>query len=120
MLDGDDDFPDGAILRIEAEDSEKTQTPHEDRWLIEMSTFLSTGFPSPQMQTNQKKRLVVRSRNFCQIQDTLYHKGNDGIWHRCILSDEKEATVREAHCRIAGGHYAGNAMARKVWQVGLW
>ena len=50
-VDGDDDFPDGAILHIEAEDLEQTHAPHEDRWLTEMSTFLSTGLPPPRMRT---------------------------------------------------------------------
>ena len=34
--------------------------------------------------------------------------------------DEKDIIMREAHCRVAGGHYAGDATARKIWQSGLW
>ena len=92
-VNGDDDFPDGAILHVEAEDPERTHAPHEDKWLMEMSTFLSTGLPPPRMQKDEKKRLVVRSRNFCLLQETLYHKGSDRIWRRCIRSDEKKAIL---------------------------
>ena len=119
-VDGDDDFPDGAILHIEAENPEQTPAPHEGKWLTEMSTFLSTRVPPPWMQMDEKKRLVVRSKNFCLIQDTLYHKGSNEISSRCICSEEKEAILREAHFRIADGHYAGDATTRKVWQAGLW
>ena len=28
--------------------------------------------------------------------------------------------LREAHCGMAGGHYAGDVTARKIWQAGLW
>ena len=119
-VDGDDDFPDGAILHMEAENLEQTHAPQGDRWLTEMSTFLSTGLPPPRMRTDKKKTLVVRSQNFCLIQDTLYHKGSEGIWSRCIHSDEKEEILREAHCGITGGHYASDATARKEWQAGLW
>ena len=28
--------------------------------------------------------------------------------------------LQEAHSGIAGGHYAGDATTRKVWQAGLW
>ena len=42
-VNGDDDFPDEAILHIEAKDPEWTHTPHEDKWRMDMSTFLSTG-----------------------------------------------------------------------------
>ena len=58
-VNGDDDFPDGAILHIEAEDPEGKHISHEDKCLIEMSTFLSTGLPPPRMRTDEKKRLVV-------------------------------------------------------------
>ena len=92
-VDDDDDFPDGAILHIEAEDLVQPNAPHEDKWLTEMSTFLSTGLPPPRMRTDEKKRLAVRRRNFCMIQDTLYHKGSDGIWRRCVHNDEKETIL---------------------------
>ena len=51
-------------LHIEAEDPEWKHTSHEDKWLIEMSTFLNTGLPPPRMQTDEKNRMAVRSQNF--------------------------------------------------------
>ena len=78
-VDGDDDFPDGAIIHIEGEGPDQTHAPHEDRWLTEMSTFLSTGLPPPRMRMDEKKRLVVQSQNFYLLQETLYHIRNDGI-----------------------------------------
>ena len=119
-VDGDGDFPDGEIIHNEAENPEQSHAPHEDKSLTEISTFLSTGLPPPRMRTDEKKRLAMRSRNSCLIQDTIYHKGSDRIWCRCIDNDEKEAILREAHYRITGGHYASDGMTRKVWQAGLW
>ena len=46
-MEGDDDFPDGAILHILTNDPEHRCTPLEDKWLTKMSEFLSTGLPSP-------------------------------------------------------------------------
>ena len=119
-VDGNEDFPDLAILHIETEDPEQHNAPPEDKWLTEMSTFPSTTLPPSRMRTDEKKRLAARSQNFCLIQDTLYHKESNGIWHRCIRNDKKEAILREAHCGIVGGHYAGDATTRKVWQAGQW
>ena len=48
-VNGDDDFLDGAILHITAEGPEWEYTSQDDKWLIEMSTFLSTGLPPPRM-----------------------------------------------------------------------
>ena len=72
------------------------------------------------MPLNARKCLAVRSRNFCLVSDILYHKGSDGIWRRAIRHFEKKAILQEAHQGIAGGHYAGESTARKVWQSGLW
>ena len=71
------------------------------------------------MRTDEKKRLAVRSRNFCLLGETLYHKGIDDIWRWCVHNDEKETMLRKAHCGIARGHYVGDATAQKIWQVGL-
>ena len=57
---GDDNFPDGAILQITTNDPEHNPTPVEDKWLTNMSEFLTTGLPPPRMQKDEKKRLAVR------------------------------------------------------------
>ena len=53
-----------------------------DAWIIEMTIFYSIGLPQDNMSLDERKRLVVRSWNFCLLNDTLYHKGIDGIWRR--------------------------------------
>ena len=52
--------------------------------------------------------------------DTLYHKGSDDIWRRAVHQFEKDTILWEAHYSVAGGHYAGEATTRKIWQSGLW
>ena len=105
-----DELPDAELFRI-------TTEPTTDPTVAQ---FLSTGLPSDKMDQDEQKRLAVRSRHFCLIQDTLYHKGADRIWRRVIRSDEKETILREAHCGIVGGHYAGDTTTRKIWQSRLW
>ena len=85
-----------------------------------MHQFLSTGLPPEEMNRDERKRLAIQSRHFCILRDTLYHKGADGIWRRAVRSDEKDILMREAHYGVGGGHYAGDATARKIWQSGLW
>ena len=87
---------------------------------MEMTYFLTMRLPSPQLRTDEKKRLVVWSRNFYLVEGVLYHKGNDGIWQRGIRQDEKEVILCEPHCGTAGGHYTCDVTARKVWQAGVW
>ena len=82
-------FPDRVILHIATSDIECNPTPPEDKWLMEMSVFLYTDVPLPWLRIDEKKRLEVWSCNLCLLEDTLYHKGSDGIWRRCVGSDEK-------------------------------
>ena len=116
---GDDDFPDIGILRISSNDAETYKSSPNDKRLEDLSHFLSTGLPPPRMRSDEKKRLAVKSPNFCQLEGTLYHKGSDDNWRRCVCNDE-EVVLQEAHCDIRRRHYAGNTTALKIWQGGLW
>ena len=91
-----------------------------DTWIIEKTIFLSTGLPPKNMSLDERGRLAVRNWSLCLLNDTLYHKGADGIWWCAVLQFEKKAILRETHCRIGGGHYAGEATTRKIWNSGLW
>ena len=105
MQKDDNDIPDADILRITTIAS-PVEKKFLDRWMMEMMYFLTIGLPPPQLRTDEKKRLVVHSRNFCMVEGVLYYKGSDGIWQQGICHDEKEVVLREAHCGTAGGHYA--------------
>ena len=115
-----DDFSDDQLFTIIATELAETMEDPEGKWLIDMTYFLSIGLPSEGMPRDEKKQLAVKSRNFCLIKDILYHKGADGVWRQCVRSDEKPAILREAHCGVAGGHYARDVTAWKVWQSGVW
>ena len=119
VRENNDDFPDVDILRVMTLASREGKI-FPDRWLMKMTNILTTGLPLPQLRIDEKKRLVVRSRNFCVLEGILYPKGSDGIWRRGVRQDEKEVVLGEAHCGTAGEHYAGDVTARKIWQAGLW
>ena len=92
----------------------------DDSWITEMTIFLTIRLPLQQLSADERKRLAVCSKNFCLLNDTLYHKGADGIWRRAVRQFEKPVILKESHYDIAGGHYAGDTTARKIWNNGLW
>ena len=69
---------------------------------------------------HQKKQLVVKTTNFTLIAGHLYKLGPDEVLCRCIMLDEKEAIIREAHSGATGGHFAGKPTAQKILATGLW
>ena len=91
-----------------------------DKWMVDMEFFLSNGVPSEEMGKEQRKRIEVRGWAYCLYHGNLYNKSADEIWRRVVRSDEQKEILREVHCGITGGHYAGEATARKVWQSRLW
>ena len=111
-----DDLPDAHLFNLT---TTTILDENKEKWIRDMAHFLNTELPLDHLPRDARKRLAVRSRNFCLITDTLYHKGSNGIWHRAVRQFEKHAILQEAHCGIAGGDYAGDSTARKVWQSGL-
>ena len=99
---------------------EEINDESEDAWISEMTIFLTIGLPPENLSADERKRLAVRSRNFYFLNDTLYHKGADGIWRRTVRQFEKSIILRESHCGIAGGHYVRETTTRKIWNSGIW
>ena len=56
VVNGEGYFPGATILHIKANDREPHYAPPQDKWLTEMSEFLSTGLAPPRMRTDEKKR----------------------------------------------------------------
>ena len=51
-VEGDDDFTNGGISRISTSDPTEENSSRDDKWLLDMSLFLSTSLPLPHMRTN--------------------------------------------------------------------
>jgi hypothetical protein len=112
-----DDFPNASVLTVTPK-IELRDDP--DKWLTDMVHFLSYGVPPDELSKAERKRLGVHSRAVSLMHDSLYHKSADGVWRRVVWMDEQEDVLQECHSGVAGGHYAGEITARKVWHSGLW
>ena len=79
-----DDFPNAQLFQVDIVVATKMGEDTTDTWIIEMTIFISIGLPPENMSLDERKRLAVRSQNFYLLNDTLYHKGADGIWQRAV------------------------------------
>ena len=79
-----DEFPDPELFMGTTEPTTDSTVAEKDKWLTDMHQFLSTGLPTNKMDQDERKRLVVQSRDFCLIQDTPYNQQTDGIWRRTM------------------------------------
>jgi hypothetical protein len=110
------DIPYAGVMTVTPEAGPRDD---RDKWLTDIIYFLSHGVPPEELSKAERKRLGVRSRAFSLMKDNLYHKSADGVWRRVVRKDEQEDALLECHSGVAGGHYAGEVTARKVWQSGL-
>lgn len=71
--------------------------------------FLTTGMALEGYISQQKKELVVRTRDFSIIVGHLYNMGSEKIL-RCYVPDfERNSILVGAHGGVVGGHYVGKA-----------
>jgi hypothetical protein len=112
-----DDIPDAGVMTVTPETGPRDDL---DKWLTDIVYFLSHGVPLEELSKAERKRLGVRSRAFSLMNDSLYHKSADGVWRCVVRKNEQEDVLQECDSGVAGGHYAGEVTARKVWQSGLW
>lgn len=89
-------------------------------WYASIGEYLSTSQFPREMPLGERRKLVLRSRTFQLINGLLYKMGPDQILRRCILEEEIQGVLREAHEGPAGGHMGLDTMARKVLLAGLW
>ena len=59
-----DDFPDGQLFRIIAVELVETREELEDKWLTDITYFLSIGLSPEGMQRDENKWLAVKSQSF--------------------------------------------------------
>ena len=104
-----DDFPDAQLFQIAV----------LPEWYRSIGEYLSTGqFPND-MLTNEKHKLIIRSRTFQLINGLLYKMGPDHILRRCVL-EEEVPRVLKAHEGPARGHMGLDTTAQKILLAGLW
>ena len=91
-----------------------------DDHFTEIVQFLSTKITPHEYTVIQKKQLVVSTADFQLIVGHLYKMGPDEILRRCVMESERPFILTKEHEGIAGGHYAGKAIAQKFLRAGLW
>jgi hypothetical protein len=108
----DDDFPDAAIMSINAEEA-----PEEYREIIQ---YLD-GMRFPDGATKAvRTRIAHKSRNYSMIGNQLYFQGRDGVLRRTIGKRDTSRLLYEFHDGFCGGHFAGRITAEKILQAGYY
>jgi hypothetical protein len=87
----------------------------DDIWYGDIIIYLQTQTFQPVLSSVERRRLRYQAR---QYGDTLYHRGIDSVFRRCLNFDEDEKDLNDCHSRACGGHMYGYATAQKILRAG--
>jgi hypothetical protein len=70
------------------------------------------------LSSNERRRVHYQARHYIILDDTLYRRGIDSIFWRCLTFDEAEKALNDCHSGACGGHMSGYATAQKILRAG--
>jgi hypothetical protein len=70
------------------------------------------------LSSTDRRRIQYQARHYIILEDTLYRRGIDSVFRRCLMFDEAEKDLNDYHSRSCGGHMFGYDTAEKILREG--
>jgi hypothetical protein len=104
----EDSLPDESLFLISS----------DDVWYRDIIIYLQTQTFWPDLSSTDRRRIRYQARQYIILGDTLYRRGVDSIFRRCLTYDEAEKALNDCHSGACGGHMSGYATAQKILRAG--
>jgi hypothetical protein len=78
-------------------------------WYGDIIIYLQTQTFRPALSSNERRRVRYQARQYIILGDTLYRRGIDSVFRRCLTFDEAEKALNDCHSGACGGHMFGYA-----------
>jgi hypothetical protein len=115
------DFPHSAMENVAADslpDESLFLISIDDIWYGDIIIYLQTQTFWPTFSNTKRRRIRYQARQYIILGDTLYHRGIDSVFRRCLTFDEAEKALNDCHSGTCGGHMYGYATAQKILRAG--
>jgi hypothetical protein len=89
-----------------------------DPWYGDIIVYLQTQSFRPELSKSERRKIRFQSQQFKIIGDTLYRRGVDLVFRRCLTHEEVERVLNYCHSGACGGHMSGYATAQKILRAG--
>ena len=83
----------------------------DDLWYGDIIIYLQTQTFQPTLSSTKRRRVCYQARQYIVLRDTLYHRGIDSVFPRCLTFDEADKALNDYHSGACGGHMSGYATA---------
>jgi hypothetical protein len=89
-----------------------------DPWYGDILVYLQNLKCPTSTSHDEHLRIRHQARNYLILDDTLYFRGVDCIFHQCLIHEEAELVINDCHTGACSGHFSGLATAQMTLQVG--
>ena len=89
-----------------------------DPWYGDIIVYLQTQTFRPDLSRSDRRKIRFQSQQFKIIGDTLYRRGADSVFRRCLTHEEAERVLNDCHSGACCGHMSGYATAQKILRAG--
>jgi hypothetical protein len=111
------DFPHSATKNVAVDslpDESLFLISTDDIWYGDIIIYLQTQTFRPTLSSTDRRRIRYQARQYIILGDTIYLRGIDFIFRRCLTFDEVEKALNDCHSGACGGHMSGYATAQKI------
>jgi hypothetical protein len=115
------DFPHSAMENVAADslpDESLFLISTDDLWYGDIIIYLQTQTLQPTLSSTDRHHISYQSCQYIILGDTLYHRGIDSVFRRCLTFDEVKKAPNDYHSGACGGHMSGYATAQKILRAG--
>ena len=86
----------------------------DDLWYGDIIIYLQTQTFRPDLSSTDRHCIRYQARQYIVLSDTLYRRGVDSVFRRCLTYYEAEKALNDCHSGACGGHMSGYDMLIKV------
>jgi hypothetical protein len=115
------DFPHSAMENVAVDslpDESLFLISTDDIWYGDIIIYLQTQTFWPALSSAKRRRVRYQARHYIILGDTLYRRGIDSVFRRCLTFEEAEKALNDCHSGACGGHMSGYATAQKILRAG--
>ena len=111
------DFPHSATENVAADslpDESLFFISTDDLWYGDIIIYLQTQSFRPTLSSTERRQIRYQACQYIILGDTLYRRGIDSVFRRCLTFDEAEKALNDCYSGACGGHMSGYATAQKI------
>jgi hypothetical protein len=90
----------------------------DDLWYGDIIIYLQTQTFRPTLSSTDRRGIRYQARQYIILEDTLYRRGIDSVFRRCLTFDEAKKALNDCHSGAYCGHMSGYATAQKILRAG--